>query len=72
MSEDDCKFELPKGWYEDTVYTNWVKVLTIRIEEPLISEFLEDLEKVSDNYFDEYTDGLTLGEVMEKWEEKLK
>lgn len=38
----------------------------------LIEEFLEDMQAVQDNLFDEYTDGLTLGKVMEKWQGRVK
>lgn len=35
-----------------------------------IDKFLKDLEEVQRNILDEYTDGLTIGEVQEKWEAK--
>ena len=37
-----------------------------------IAEFLKDMEAVQDNYSDDYSDGLTLGEVIEKWEARSK
>ena len=71
MSEDNCRFELPKGWKEDTVYTKWVEVLTIRIEEKLISEFLEDLERNCICWDGSQTERNVL-KLKEKWEKRLK
>ena len=77
MSEDECRFELPEGCYKDDVYTNWVKVLTIRIEKKLISEFVKTFDYIMERieFHTENPDSELMDEVSEeykKWEEKLK
>jgi len=51
------------GWY---IHSTKVK----KIEKKLMEEFINDLEAIQDNILDEYTDGITIGEVEEKWEER--
>lgn len=70
MNKDDCKFELPEGWYEDTVYTNWVKVLTKRIEESLISEFVNDLKEIITEL--DCMARTKASRKIEKWDERSK